>query len=437
MSRLFSHHTLLARLDQARRAGGTAALPAALLVVEVDRWEALHCSCGGSVRRQALSEVIRRLRRAVNQPHGALGTCAAIGRVSEAAVLVVLHGASNSELASAAAAVQEVLRAPIEADGLPLYLTASCGAALLTASHASAHDAFAEAMAALAVAKERGGGTHVVFDDTVRKTLATTFETLSGLRRALQTGELALHYQPIVSLEGGTLWGLEALLRWSQPNGNLLTPGTFVEVAERCGLIVEIDRWVIEAACRQLKAWLAHGQLDPVIPVSVNVSGLHFSRPDLLTTIDRSLRATGLYGRSLTVEITESAIMRNAPFTKDMLAQLRALGVRVSIDDFGTGYASLANLRQFDVDALKIDGSFVARIDSDDQCREIVKTVIALAQGLGKRVVAEGIETPAQRDALRELGCRLGQGYLFSSPMPAEAVPSLLNSAGSDDLFQV
>jgi len=437
VTRLLSHRTLLARLDEERREDPAAMPPTALLVVEVDRWEELHCSRGGSVQRQTLAQAAGRLRQAVTR-RGILGDRTALGQVSEAVFLVVLRGAAAGEPAGAAALLQEALRARYEANGMPVYLTASCGAAPFTAAHAAAADAFADAMAALAVARRRGGGARVVFDDALRQGLAATFDIVSGLRQALESDGLVLYFQPIVALDTGALTGLEALLRWPQADGQLRLPATFVEVAERSDLVVDIDRWVIEAACRQLKAWLARGLLDPTVPVSVNVSGLHFSRPDLLATIDRSLRATGLYGRSLTIEITESAMMRNAPFTRDMLAQLRALGVRVSIDDFGTGYASLANLRQFDVDALKIDRSFVARIDTDAQCREIVKTVIALAQGLGKRVVAEGIETQAQRNALRELGCRLGQGYLFARPAPAEAVPSLLHHPPTaNDLFTV
>ena len=437
MSRLLSHRTVLARLDGERLAAtGRAPRPSALVVLELDHWHELHCSRGGGVQRQVLREAARRLQQSLrvhcDEPDGA-GT---LGQVDDAGFLVVLRGVEQEgEVASVVGALQAALRAPYATDQGPVQLTASAGMVLVSESHRCAADAFGDAMAALSVARSRGPGASVRFDGTLQQQLAHRFETVSALREALEAGNFRLHFQPIVALDTPTLLGFEALVRWPQPDGTLLAPSTFIGLAERSGLIVDLDRWVLEAACRQLKSWQLRREIAEGITVSVNISGLHFGRADLLSTIDRSLRAAGLYGRSLVMEITESAIMENAPFTRDMLSQLRALGVRVSIDDFGTGYASLANLRQFDVDALKIDTSFVSRIDVDEESREIVKMIVALAHGLGKRVIAEGIETPAQEQTLRHLGCRLGQGFHFARPMEAEAVSRYLRTSRNDDLF--
>ncbi len=437
MARLLSSRTVLARLDEERQRTGAAAFPpCAFLVLEVDRWHELHCSRGGTVQRQVLAEAGHRLARAAARQRDARAGLSVAGRVSDAVFVAVQRGIDDpGALAKTAAALQELLAMPYEIDGQRLHLTVSCGVAPLTTAHACAADALAEAMAALAAARQRGGGGRTVFDDALQRTMSREFELSNGLRHALRANSLALHFQPIVSLDTGRPMGLEALLRWPRSDTDILAPDEFIAVAEGSDLIVEIDRWVIEATCRQLRNWLVRAEVGADLPISVNVSGCHFARPDLLATIDRSLRAAGLYGRSLIVEITESAMMENAPFTRDMLAQLRALGVRVNIDDFGTGYASLANLRQFDVDALKIDRTFVARVDTDPECREIVRTVINLAEGLGKRVIAEGIEATSQRDTLRGLGCRLGQGFLFAPPMPATAVPPFLRRASEDDLF--
>lgn len=437
MPRLPSHRAVLGRLERgwATPAPSTPR-PSAFVVLQLDHWHELHCSRGGPVQHQVWREAARRLQQAVASYQGEPADASAVASVHDAGFLVVLRGVGEEgELAKLVGALQAALRAPYATDQGAIQLTASAGTAVVTESHSCAADAFGDAMAALAVATERGPGASVRFDATLNEQLTHRFETLNALREALAAGTFQLHFQPIVALDSRTLLGLEALVRWPKPDGTLLLPDAFIGLAERSGLIVELDRWVLEAACRQLRGWQMRRKIAEGIPVSVNISGLHFGRADLLATIDRSLRSTGLYGRSLVVEITESAIMDNAPFTRDMLRQLRALGVRVSIDDFGTGYASLANLRQFDVDALKIDASFVARVDVDEESREIVRTIVSLAHGLGKRVIAEGIERPEQEQALRSLGCRLGQGFHFARPMEAEAVSRYFGSNSHEDLF--
>jgi EAL domain-containing protein (putative c-di-GMP-specific phosphodiesterase class I) len=231
----------------------------------------------------------------------------------------------------------------------------------------------------------------------------------------------------------GRITGFEALVRWQHPERGLLLPMNFIGVAEEMGAIIQIDRFVAEEACRQLRAWQNKYRHNPPLNVSVNVSGTQFLQPDLVQQVDHILRKTGLYGRSLTIEVTESVLMENAQYASAMLDQLRALDIGISIDDFGTGYSSLAYLRRFKIDTLKIDYSFVSRMLADEESSQIVKTITTLAGNLGKQTVAEGVETRSQFDALRELGVDRAQGIYISPAIPAEEAEELLARTVRED----
>jgi EAL domain-containing protein (putative c-di-GMP-specific phosphodiesterase class I) len=215
-------------------------------------------------------------------------------------------------------------------------------------------------------------------------------------------------------------------VRWQHPDGELLLPKEFLAVAEETGLIIGIDRQVARDACKQLRTWTAQFRRSTPLTVSINVSGVQFLRPDMIVEIDRTLRNYGVYGRSLKLEITESVIMEHARYAADMLQQLKSLDIKLSIDDFGTGYSSLSYLRRFEIDTLKVDSSFVARMDTDEESWEIIRTIVTLGNNLGKDVVAEGIERGRQRELLLALRCRYGQGFFFSRPVDAEAATALL-----------
>jgi EAL domain-containing protein (putative c-di-GMP-specific phosphodiesterase class I) len=229
-----------------------------------------------------------------------------------------------------------------------------------------------------------------------------------------------------VSIAVGRIVGFEVLVRWEHPERGLLLPAEFIQVAEEMGAIIQIDRFVAEQACSQLRTWQNTYRHNPPLNVSVNVSGTQFMRPDLVSQIDHTLRKTGLYGRSLTLEVTESVLMENAKEAAEMLDQLRSLDICISIDDFGTGYSSLAYLRRFKIDTLKIDYSFVSRMLSDEENSQIVKTITTLAGNLGKQTVAEGVETRSQFEALKELGVDRAQGIYVSPPLPPEEADALL-----------
>jgi EAL domain-containing protein (putative c-di-GMP-specific phosphodiesterase class I) len=231
-----------------------------------------------------------------------------------------------------------------------------------------------------------------------------------------------------VSLRSGALIGFEALLRWRHPERGLLLPGEFITVAEESGLVIPIDRWVIQEACRQLREWQVRFPIHPPLSVNVNVSSKHFTRSDLVEQIWLSLRGAGLNPTCLRLEITESAIMENISLATAILQQLHALGLQIEIDDFGTGYSSLGYLVQLPADTLKIDRSFVGQIAVDGGKAEIVRTIVALARNLKMSVIAEGIETPEQHAELITLGCEYGQGYLISTALDSQAAAAWIEN---------
>jgi len=232
----------------------------------------------------------------------------------------------------------------------------------------------------------------------------------------------------VVMLEAGEVVGFEALVRWDRPEHGLLTAGEFVPLAEDTGLIIPIGRWVLQEACRQARDWQQRYPSDPPPTVFVNLSAKQLQDPDLVQTVARTTRQTGLDPRCLELEITEGAAMDDAPATAAVLQELKTLGVRVAIDDFGTGYSSLSYLERFPVDSLKVDRSFIESLGRDPGATVLVRAMIDLAHALGLRVIAEGVETDEQLRSVRELGCDLAQGYHFSGPLPGEAAGALLET---------
>jgi EAL domain-containing protein (putative c-di-GMP-specific phosphodiesterase class I) len=246
----------------------------------------------------------------------------------------------------------------------------------------------------------------------------------NGLRRALKQGEFLLHYQPQMDLASGEMTGTEALIRWLDPDFGLVYPLQFISIAEECGLIVPIGRWVLREACRQVKAWLDAGL--PAVPVAVNISAVEFRHKNFLEGVARTLKETGLAPRYLELELTESIIMHDAETSASVLQALKAMGIRLAIDDFGTGYSSLSYLKRFPIDTLKIDQSFVHDLATDVDDAAIVGAVIAMGQSLNQRVIAEGVETLEQFDFLRARQCDGGQGFHLSHPLSVDDFSRLL-----------
>jgi EAL domain-containing protein (putative c-di-GMP-specific phosphodiesterase class I) len=263
-------------------------------------------------------------------------------------------------------------------------------------------------------AKAAGKNRYAVFEPQMQDVLHERLRLEADIGRALDQEEFFLEYQPIVDLGTGSLLGVEALVRWRHPEAGVLMPGRFIPVAEECGQIVRLGRWVLLEACRGLRAWRACVAGGNGLRVSVNISGRHLQHGELLQDVANALEQSGLEPQNLVIELTESTIMYNTEVTLGHLEQLKALGVRLAIDDFGTGYSSLSYLHRFPIDILKIDRSFVSRLTNSENGPELARAVITLGDTLGLDTVAEGIELEPQVAALLELGCVAGQGFLFA-----------------------
>jgi EAL domain-containing protein (putative c-di-GMP-specific phosphodiesterase class I) len=279
-------------------------------------------------------------------------------------------------------------------------------------------------------AKDEGGrGRSAVFAETMRTTAIGRLDTEVSLRQSINNGDLRLHYQPIVNLPDGRVLGHEALVRWDHPARGLLRPDQFIKVAEDSGLIIPLGAWVLQEACRQAKRFQARDPRWSGLTMSVNLSGRQLGQPDLIDQIGSALHDADLSPEHLQLEMTEGILMDDTAATIAILQMLKGLGVRLDVDDFGTGFSSLAYLKRFPVDVLKIDHSFVHDLGTDPEDSAIVAAVVSLADALGFIVIAEGVETSLQRDCLVDLGCSRAQGYLFAHPVEASAAEMALDRA--------
>ena len=287
-------------------------------------------------------------------------------------------------------------------------------------------DLLREADLALYQAKAEGKGRTVVFKSSMSRHVVERLNLETDLRLALERSELRLYYQPQVDLATGQIVGLEALVRWQHPKQGLMGPAKFIPVAEENGLIVPLGRWVLEEACRQARAWSQMWPTAPPLVISVNASARQLQRPEFVDQVSAALKASELAPGLLEIEITESVAMQNPAEMAETLQQLKGLGVRLAIDDFGTGYSSLSYLQSFPVHTLKVDQSFVAKLDSRPESAAIIRAVVALARALNVSVTAEGAETAEQAAWLRDLGCTLAQGFYFSKPLPGHMIQILI-----------
>jgi predicted signal transduction protein with EAL and GGDEF domain len=305
------------------------------------------------------------------------------------------------------------------------------GASVGIATNARREDTealLANADVAMYAAKARGKGCYEIFRPGMRIALQERVELQSALEDALGLDQLILHYQPIVDLVSRRIIGVEALVRWMHPERGLVPPAAFIPMAEETGLILPLGRWVLRTACLQARQWqIAHPQ-DPPLTVSVNLSARQYQDDALVADVETALEEAGIPANSLVLEITETTLMRDTEGTVERLDMLKGLGVQLAVDDFGTGYSSLSYLRRFPVDRLKIDRSFVSVMTDAPEDVALVQAVLKLAEGLGLEAVAEGIERPDQLEALRKLGCRVGQGFLFAAPVPPTQLEFFLAS---------
>ena len=333
------------------------------------------------------------------------------------------------EAIAVAERVQQALGRSHPREQTPALPSASIGVALTDGSRAiSATDLLREADIALARAREKGPGRYEVFESAMRRDMVERMSLGWALRDALQAGQLALEFQAEVSLITHGLLGVEALLRWDRPGHGRLGAEVFGPLAESSGLIVPIGTWVLGEACRRARGWREDPRAANLL-IRVNLSARQFERPDLVDTVSAALHDSGLPAEALCLEITETVLMSDAPAALRTLTALKALGVDLAIDDFGIGYSSLAYLKRFPVDTLKIDRSFVEGLGTDPLDLPIVQAVLSLGHTLGLDVVAEGVETPLQEKTLKALGCQRAQGFLYARPRRPEDVPSLFSPA--------
>jgi diguanylate cyclase (GGDEF)-like protein/PAS domain S-box-containing protein len=402
----------LARAD--RQAGSIA-----VLFVDLDNFKVVNDSLGHAAGDRLLSRLSARLRDCL-EPQ------ATLARFGGDEFTVLLEDIGSVEDANAAArAIRHALRSPIDIDEHEVFATVSIGIAVSTPGQDTPGDLVRNADVALYRAKASGRAQSIVFDSSLDSVAVGRLELETELRRALDQGELEVHYQPIVHLPSGHIQEMEALVRWRHPQHGLVAPDRFIPLAEDTGLIIPMGMMVLETACRQLRTWRTRSG-DNELAMSVNLSARQFQHPTLVHDIARVLRESNLDPSSLMLEITESIAVRDVASTANILAELKGLGVRLAMDDFGTGYSSLSYLHRFPIDVLKIDRSFVSRLGGAQAHLAIVEAIIALARGLDLGVTAEGIETEEQLTQLCALGCDHGQGYYFARPLAAEAASELL-----------
>ncbi|HXI91579.1 MAG TPA: bifunctional diguanylate cyclase/phosphodiesterase, partial [Blastocatellia bacterium] len=391
-----------------------------VLFLDLDRFKVVNDSLGHQIGDQLLVATARRLESCLRPGD-------IVARLGGDEFAIILdHVRQIGDATQAAERIRERLATPFNLSGHEVFISASIGIALNQAASEGPDEILRNADAAMYRAKDQGRGCFELFDKGMRARNAALSQLESGLRHALARDEFSVHYQPIISLETWRISGFEALLRWEHPEHGYISPLKFIPVAEETGLIIEIGQWVLREACQQLRIWQEQFPSTPPLSISVNLSGKQFSQPDLIECISEILKETGLDASSLKIEITESAINENLDAAAMMLKRIKALGIRLSLDDFGTGYSSLSYLHRFPIDTLKIDRSFVSRINLPKNA-EIVKTILTLARNLGMDVVAEGVETREQVLQLTGLNCEYVQGYLLSKPIDGRAMKELIS----------
>jgi diguanylate cyclase (GGDEF)-like protein/PAS domain S-box-containing protein len=399
----------------------------AVIFIDLDRFKIVNDSLGHGIGDQLLIDLSRRLENGTR----AVDTVARLGG-DEFAILQE-DIASRDDTTDLTERLQSSLKEPFILDGHPFSTTASMGIAYSGSGYDRPEDILRDADTAMYRAKANGKARHEVFDRSMHARAVSVLTVEAELRNALEKHEIVPYFQPIVSLHSGTIAGFEALARWNHPSRGLVSPADFIPLAEETDLIVPIGYSILEQACERTVEWQEEYDL-PNLSVSVNLSGKQCRKATMVETIQEILYSTGLAARSLKIEITETVVMEDMLATTEILDRLKAIGVNISIDDFGTGYSSLSYLHRFPFDFLKVDRSFVAAMTTEKESRAIVNTIIALAAGLGRSVIAEGVETAEQQRVLSELGCQFGQGFLFSKPIDSNSAAELLEIGSSWEL---
>ena len=405
------------RLSAAMEGDGVMPHSLGLVCLGLDGFSKVNDSLGASIGDKVLCEVSSRLAEHIQRNANDLRKDCVARLGSDLFAICVDSSVDSVRLREVCTELLRIVAKPYRVDGHTLYLTASAGASLFPLQASNAHDLLLNAESALHNAKPHGPGTIRVFDVAMNQRVARKLQIHNALHGALEQRELEVFYQPQVCIKSGKLVGFEALLRWNHPVLGWISPAEFIPIAEESGFIVEIGEWVMHTAAFQAADWLAQGHEG--FCMAVNLSVRQFVANNLPATVRRVLKETGLPAHMLELEITESLALQSVSTTLGNLHACKALGVKLAMDDFGTGYSSLAYLKRYPLDSLKIDQTFVRNITEDKGDAAITRAIVAMAHSFDMSVIAEGVETIAQLDFLRNLGCEEFQGYLFSKPVPA------------------
>ena len=411
------HHAILAADRQKRQF--------AVLFIDLDRFKVINDSLGHDAGDTLLVAISERLR-------GSLRASDVVARLGGDEFVVILEeAAERHDVERIAGDLLAALSQPVQLSGHECHTTASIGIAMYPADGADVQALTKNADMAMYLAKEDGKNGFRFFSNEIKAQSIERLTTESALRRALERDQFSLDYQPKVDMASGQISGVEALLRWAHPELGRVAPGQFIPLAEEIGLIVPIGRWVLKQACAQNMEWQRHG-LRPVT-MAVNLSPRQFTDPNLLNDIDEALAASGMPPALLQLEVTESMVMRNVSRAVHVLDAIQSRGIRLAIDDFGTGYSSMSLMKQFPIDTIKIDRSFVRDLPDDSEDVAIAQAIISMGKALGMTIVAEGVETAEQQEFLRAHACDEMQGFLFSRPLPPRDLAELLESSPVPD----
>ena len=392
----------------------------AVLLLDLDRFKLVNDSLGHPVGDQLLVAIAQLLLKCVRPGDS-------VARLGGDEFCILLQNIRDSSDATRVATrIHTELQAPFQLAGRAVFTTASIGIVSSESGHDRVEALLRDADTAMYRAKARGKARYELFDETMHARAVALLQLESDLRSALEHEQFRLVFQPVVSLATGRITGFEALVRWEHPERGPVLPDHFIPLAEETGLILPLGWWVLREACRQLAAWLERFPELSELSVSVNVSAKQFQQADLIKRVAEALRENGLGPGRLRLEITESVLMDDVESSVSVIKQLQALGAQVQIDDFGTGYSSLSYLHELPIDTLKIDRSFVSKLDVAGEKSEVVRAIVTLARDLGVHVIAEGVETAEQSARLKVLKCDHGQGYLFSEPVDGETAGELL-----------
>ncbi len=409
----------------------------AVLFIDLDEFKIFNDSLGHAAGDALLIQIARRLNVSIRgiDTISRSGLIQSTSTVASEEILARMGGDEFTVLLEeirdcgdairVAERIQERLSIPFIVEGQEVVTTASIGIAFCATSYSNSEELVRDAEIAMYRAKREGKARCQVFDSAMHAFAVKRLRLETDLRRALELGEFRVHYQPIVSLQSGKIVGFEALSRWERPEG-LLSPAHFIQIADETGIILPMNRLLLREACQQLRAWQSQFPCDPPLTISVNITPKEFAQPDFAAQMGTILGEVGIDPSSVDVEITETIAMADPQRSNLVLSELKTLGVHLSIDDFGTGYSSLSRLQGFPVDNLKIDRTFISKMDTDSETNEIVRIIIMLAHNLGLKVVAEGAETAEQVRLLKQLKCELVQGYFFARPGDHAAAQALL-----------